>query len=98
MDLRAVFSELLRERGDIASDQYLQWFCYILKVLGRHFFDNFVEKTGVDTSLTKLHFWSSTFRGFYRKCTKIGTPKGGQNLPKSIENPLLTAGGPPGVP
>ena len=23
---------------------------------------------------------------------------GGQNLPKSIENPLLPAGGPPGVP
>jgi hypothetical protein len=41
--------------------QYLQWFGYILQVLGRLFFDHFVEKTGVDhepckTTLLELDF------------------------------------------
>ena len=39
----------------------VEWFYYILQVLGRLCFDNCVEKKVLTTSLTKLPFWTSTF-------------------------------------
>ena len=85
-------------RATLHPIRYLLCFCYIFKVLGRLFLDNFVEKKVLTTSLTRLRFWSSTFEEFYRKCNKIGTPKGGAKPPQIHWKSTFDWGGPPEEP
>ena len=99
MDLWQSFSELLCEQGDIASDMVFTMVLLHFKGLGLTIFRQFCRKNGVDHEPYKTTFLELDFSGILSKMYQNWDPKGGgRNLPKSIENPLWTAGGPPGVP
>ena len=82
-------------RATLHPTQYLLCFSYILEVLGRLFFVNFVEKMGVDHEPYKTTLLELDFLEFYRKCTKIGTPKGGAKPPQIFSKSTFDCRGSP---
>ena len=99
MDLRAAISELLCEQGDIASDTVFTMVLLHFRGLGSAIFRQFCRKNGCcPRALQNYTSGARLFEDFVENVPKLVPQGGGQNLPKSIENPLLTAGGPPGVP
>ena len=60
----------------------LLWFGYILTVLGRLFFDIFVEKTGVDHEPYKTTLLELDFLRILSKMYQNWDPKGGAKPPQ----------------
>ena len=78
------FPNFCANKATLLPIQYLQWFCYILEVLGRLFFDSFVEKTGVAHEPYKTTLLELDFSRILSKMTKIGTPNWGGAKPPQI--------------
>ena len=93
------FPNFCANKATLHPTQYLLWFCYILEVLGPLFFDNFVEKTGVDHEPYKITLLELDFSRILSKMYQNWDPKGGgETSPNLLKIHFCLQGVPLGSP